>query len=70
MAGKITIREDVCKGCDLCVFICPKKIISIDSSKINARGYHPAKCDKMEECTACAMCAIMCPDSAIKVEKE
>ena len=30
MAGKITIREDVCKGCDLCVFVCPKKIIAIE----------------------------------------
>ena len=70
MAGKITIREDVCKGCELCVAVCPKKIIAVNPSKINAIGFHPVKCDKMDECIACAMCAIMCPDSAIKVEKE
>jgi len=70
MAGKVTVRENVCKGCELCIAVCPKKIMAIDSGKLNAMGYHPAYCTSSEACIACAMCAIMCPDSAIQVEKE
>jgi len=70
MAAIVTVFEEVCKGCDLCVFACPKKIMLLDTSKLNSKGYHPALCAKPEQCAACAMCAVICPDSAIKVEKE
>jgi 2-oxoglutarate ferredoxin oxidoreductase subunit delta len=70
MANKVTVNVDICKGCALCVHVCPKKIMKIDRNKLNAKGYNPAICEGMETCIACAMCAMMCPDSAIKVEKE
>jgi len=70
MAGKVTVREDICKGCELCIAVCPKKIMAIDSGKLNAKGYNTAHCIDQEACIACAMCALMCPDSAIQVEKE
>lgn len=70
MANKVTISNDVCKGCGLCVSVCPKKIVVIDRGRLNAKGYNPAMVEDMEKCIACAMCAMMCPDSAIKVEKE
>lgn len=70
MANKVTISNDVCKGCGLCVSVCPKKIVVIDRGRLNAKGYNPATVEDMEKCIACAMCAMMCPDSAIKVEKE
>ena len=28
-----------CKGCGLCVAYCPKKILEIDNSVVNAKGY-------------------------------
>lgn len=65
---KITVNEDICKGCGLCATACPKKIISL-SDKLNKKGYHPATVIEMEKCIGCAMCATMCPDVAIKVEK-
>lgn len=68
MRNKVTIDETVCKGCELCVSVCPKKIILIDPQKLNGKGYNPARVTDMEQCTACAMCALMCPDSAIRVE--
>lgn len=68
--SKVTIDETVCKGCGLCVVACPKKIVTINRAKLNAKGYNPASVDDMETCIACAMCAMMCPDSAITVEKE
>ncbi len=67
--GKVTFNEDICKGCELCVSVCPKKIISLNADKINKKGYNPAHIVNMDECIACGSCAIMCPDSVIKVER-
>lgn len=67
--GLVTFNEDICKGCELCVVACPKKIIKLDKSKINAKGFNPAHVIDMDECIACGNCAIMCPDSVISVER-
>ena len=66
--AKVTIAEDLCKGCGLCTLACPKKIMRL-SSKLNKKGYHPAECFEAESCIGCAFCARMCPDCAITVEK-
>jgi len=66
---KIIVKEDVCKGCGLCVNACPRKIIAIANEKINSKGYHPAELLDEEKCTGCASCAVMCPDVAIIVER-
>jgi 2-oxoglutarate ferredoxin oxidoreductase subunit delta len=68
--NRITISEDFCKGCLLCASVCPKKILELDTSRVNSRGYNPIKCTDMDECTACSMCGRICPDSVIKVERE
>ncbi len=65
----VTFNEERCKGCGLCVNVCPKKIISLSKEKINAKGYHPAEVIEKEKCIGCAFCATMCPDTVIKVEK-
>ena len=67
--AKMTVNHNRCKGCGLCVDVCPKKIILLDKSVLNAKGYHPAIVSDMEQCIGCAMCALMCPDCAILVEK-
>lgn len=67
--GKVTFNEDYCKGCELCVDVCPVHIIKLDKSRINVNGYHPAGTDEPEKCIACASCAIICPDSVIRVER-
>ena len=66
---KIIVKEDVCKGCGLCVNACPRKIIAIANEKINSKGYHPAELLDEEKCTGCASCAVMCPEVAIIVER-
>ena len=66
---RIIVKEDVCKGCELCVNACPKKIIALCKDKINAKGYHPAQLINEEECIGCISCASMCPDVAIIVER-
>ena len=52
----------------MCVNACPKQIIALDTHKINAKGYHPAKLMEPDQCTGCKSCATMCPDVAITVE--
>ena len=66
---RITIDELRCKGCGLCVGVCPKKVLVIAKDKLNAKGYHPAFAEKEEDCISCAMCAAMCPDVAIRIER-
>ncbi len=68
--GFLKLRIDRCKGCEICISICPKKILALDSVEINNNGYHPVSVINEEECIACANCAIMCPDGAIDVYKE
>ena len=67
---KLNIDVAACKGCALCVEVCPKAILIMDTSTVNAKGYSPAMCIDASACTACAVCAIICPDSAIEVERE
>ncbi|MDD6219680.1 MAG: 4Fe-4S binding protein [Clostridia bacterium] len=67
--AKVTIDENICKGCELCTTACPKHIISLAKDKINLKGYHPASVTEPEKCIGCAACAIMCPDCAITVER-
>lgn len=67
--GKATFNEDICKGCELCTTVCPVHIISMDKSKINAKGYYPATVTDPEKCIGCANCAMVCPDVVITVER-
>ena len=69
--NKVTFDINKCKGCKLCILVCPKKIIEVDQNSLNAKGYHPlhVKDENMKECIACVFCATMCPDSVITVEK-
>lgn len=67
--AKLTFNEDRCKGCGLCVSVCPKKILRLSESKFNKEGYTAVECIDMSQCIGCAMCATMCPDVVIRVEK-
>lgn len=67
---KVTINEDLCKGCGLCARACPKGIIELSKAKINAKGYHPATITDQAACIGCASCARTCPDVVIHIEKD
>lgn len=66
--ASITINEELCKGCGLCINACPKKVIEA-SNESNKAGYFPAKPVNLQNCIGCAMCAQMCPDVCITVER-
>lgn len=57
-----------CKGCGLCVEVCPKKVLEI-SRKVHAKGYCPVFQARPDDCIKCTACCIMCPDVAITIEE-
>ena len=65
MAGKIIIETERCKGCGLCVAVCPNGCIEI-STESNNNGFFPPQAD-CSKCTGCAICAIICPEAIIEV---
>ncbi|MBQ9941668.1 MAG: 4Fe-4S binding protein [Christensenellaceae bacterium] len=67
--AKLTINENACKGCGLCILACPKKILELHKEKLNAKGYHPISIIDEAACIGCASCARMCPDLVFTVEK-
>ncbi len=66
MAFKYSIDIEICKGCGLCVSVCPKNILEI-SDELNAKGYYPAFQARPEDCIFCTTCCIICPDVAITI---
>jgi len=63
----LDIATDRCKGCELCVHICPKHCLALDESVVNALGYHPVRLTDASACTSCALCARICPDAVFGV---
>ncbi len=68
--GIVKFNEERCKGCELCVTVCPKKILALHKIKFNKKGYHPAGAADPDSCTGCGSCAIMCPDGVISVYRK
>jgi 2-oxoglutarate ferredoxin oxidoreductase subunit delta len=66
--SKAVINPTFCKGCGICIDVCPKGLIQI-GDRVNAKGHFYAVQENEEACTACKLCAIMCPDAAIEVFK-
>jgi len=67
--AKLTIKEELCKGCGLCVHSCPKDVLALKEDATNAKGYFPVTQKNPENCVGCGACAIMCPDVVIEVER-
>ena len=63
----LDIATDRCKGCGLCVAICPKDVLALDTAVVNRLGYHPVRLIDPAPCTSCALCARVCPDTVFAV---
>ena len=65
--GKVIIDVDRCKGCGLCTYACPSKILTLMEDLFNAKGYHPVQVSDPEQCMGCGVCATICPDVVFTV---
>ncbi len=65
----IEVREDWCKGCNLCIERCPVNALE-ESDKLNKRGVRPPKLKEKNECNYCRYCELICPDFALIVIPE
>jgi len=64
----IVIDEKLCKGCQICVAVCPKNVLAM-SKEFNERGVHVPIIIDFEKCVSCILCELSCPDFAIHIEK-
>jgi len=67
----IYIDEKLCKGCDICVELCPKDVFTI-SKQINQQGYYIPIPSSIDVCTGCMLCELICPELAVilKIEEK
>jgi 2-oxoglutarate ferredoxin oxidoreductase subunit delta len=65
----ITIDGERCKGCELCLSVCPKRVLAMETA-MNSRGQHYAHAVAPELCIGCLQCADICPDTAIEIDEE
>ncbi len=74
---KPVIELKYCKGCNVCVYMCPKKCFS-KGADISERGYFAAVVSSPENCfnhghtekLICELCVLSCPDQAISWKPE
>ena len=60
--SEITVKEHLCKGCEICVEFCPQKVLKMQGFVVVV--------DDIEKCKVCKMCELRCPDFAIFVNKK
>jgi 2-oxoglutarate ferredoxin oxidoreductase subunit delta len=65
----IRLNQEWCKGCYICLEICPKKVFE-KSFEVSDKGFNPVIVAHPEECSRCLQCEMMCPDLAIDVNVE
>lgn len=56
----VEITEEWCKGCDICVKMCPERCLRLNDRLI-------AELALPDLCTGCQMCEWLCPDFAISI---
>ncbi len=58
--GHVVFDTDECKGCAMCVEVCPPGCIHL-ASELNQYGVHPAQYTGVG-CTGCGICFYCCPE--------
>jgi 2-oxoglutarate ferredoxin oxidoreductase subunit delta len=65
--GTVRIDVESCKGCDLCIAVCPPAVLHMTTDRVNQRGYRYP--ELQAGCTGCNACSQICPDFVFEVWK-
>jgi len=57
---EIVINREWCKGCSICVKLCPKQVLELDKAE-------KSTVMRPEDCIVCKLCELRCPDLAVTV---
>jgi 2-oxoglutarate ferredoxin oxidoreductase subunit delta len=63
---EIDVDTFLCKGCGICVEMCPRKVFEW-SKELSEKGVHYPVPVHAEKCVKCKLCELLCPDFAIAV---
>ncbi len=63
---RIEINEEWCKGCVICVDVCPTKVLEMKDMLSKWEG-QVVYVKNIDACIGCDLCEISCPDFAIDV---
>ncbi len=66
---KITVDVELCKGCGICIELCPQKALKM-KTEMDARGFHTPEAIHEDSCTSCGLCEMYCPDFAISTRSD
>ena len=66
MTVEVHVNDALCKGCNLCVEFCPRRVFE-PSSEVGRRGYFIPVTARAAECTGCMFCEHLCPELAITI---
>ncbi len=65
----IVVDARYCKGCNICIHVCPKNILGV-SDEVNSLGYYVPYVIDGAKCNNCRQCELLCPDFAIFIIEE
>ena len=65
---EITIDRLWCKGCNICVVMCPVDALKMIDAPDKWEGSEAVVKD-IDACTGCMVCEVQCPDFALEVFK-
>lgn len=63
------LQFERCKGCGICIEVCPRKILG-EGKELNTRTQYPPVAVDNGVCTFCKSCELVCPDFAIYVVED
>ena len=62
LRNEVEITPEWCKGCDICVKMCPERCLVLNAEQI-------VELTAPDICTGCRLCEWLCPDFAIRIHR-